>query len=178
MANRKRREVKSSTVDYKKVAIAIFVAVLIILMINYMNPSSADAPTIAENAEQDPVQSAISEETESKPDTIVQKVKIPKNIRLPQVEILNGCGVSNITGGFASFFKANKLDVIDTGNYSDFQQKTSFIIYHSESVEKIANDIAKKLSVSDVRADIKKIPTHELTLVLGADYGQLSQRVH
>lgn len=183
MANRKRRTVKQSSFDPKKVALPLLVLVicyLLYLAVGLIDFSSENSPALASTQQTEtpaPIEAERPAAETAAPDTIVKAATPHKSLRLPQVEILNGCGVSSITGVFIPFFKSNQIDVIATGNYSDFKQQTSFILYHSESVANTARELAKRLSISDVRAAVMKIPTHELTLVLGADYGTLTHKV-
>lgn len=110
-----------------------------------------------------------------------QSVQIPvskKRIRLPQIEIQNGCGVEGIASKFKPVLTKAKIDVIATGNYNDFAQKTSFILVHDKQTMNLAISLAKKLGLDqkNIHHDIKSSPLSELTLVLGSDYGKLNTK--
>lgn len=107
----------------------------------------------------------------------VKTLSEKKNIRKIQVEILNGCGISNITNLFRDFFISNNIDIIAVGNYADFKQQKSFIIYHSYDVKEKAEELALKLNIDTklVKSDIFQKPINELTLVLGFDYSKLNR---
>ncbi|MCB0279789.1 MAG: LytR C-terminal domain-containing protein [Calditrichaeota bacterium] len=98
-------------------------------------------------------------------------------IRKPQVEILNGCGVSSITDLFRDFFAANNVDVISTGNYLDFNQDKSFLIVYSKSHLELAKKLAMLLRIDEqlIREEYQEKPLNELALVLGKDYGALKK---
>lgn len=99
------------------------------------------------------------------------------SVRQPQIEILNGCGVSGIANQFKAFFRSQKVDVIAVGNYSDFNQPKTFLILHSGRHETLCNELAKKLNVTIIKRDIQAVPTQEMTLVIGQDYGALNMKV-
>ncbi len=174
MSNRKRRQVKKTNMDFKKIGAAIGIA-LFFFAIFYLIDTPSTSETVVTTFEARDASSEIKTQPERK--LKASEVANKKNLRLPQIEVLNGCGVSNITGMYSDFLTANKIDVIHTGNYSDFLQTKSFIMYHTEAIESRARQLADQLSITDIRPAIMKIPTHELTLVLGADYGQLTQKV-
>lgn len=165
----RRRSKLSWFALYKRnifIGLGVLFGVAIVYSITLMIPKSSPSP-IPKEVTLDSV----------KKDTIAPVVKPIERVRKVQVEILNGCGTPKITGLFKEFFKRQDIDIIGAANYKDFNQQKSFILYHSDDVKTLAEELAEELNISEqfVKRSIAAMPTHELTLVLGFDYAKLKR---
>lgn len=167
MVQRKKRVVKKQTFEFKKEYIFYISGfILFVFLIDFFS---------TENAPQTEPKKISAKTIEA------QSIEIPqtkRRVRLPQIEIQNGCGIEGIAGKFKPVLMKANIDVIATGNYKDFSQKKSFLIVHDRASIKLAESIALKLGLTkkDIKEDIQKSPLNELTLVLGTDFGKLNTK--
>ena len=171
MANRKQRELSKSSFQINSLYVKIFIAsasIFIIFYLLYFN-SQNKGKTVQESIKNEQTDKAKNNQEAVKVEPIKERV------RLPQIEILNGCGISSITGLFRPFFKKHNVDVISTGNFKDFKQQKSFIIVHSEIHKKKVEKLAEELGIKEkqIKYEIEANPLQEFTLVLGADFTKL-----
>jgi HD-GYP domain-containing protein (c-di-GMP phosphodiesterase class II) len=169
MTNRNQRELNQSKVNINTVLVKILVGIFSIACIVYFSLYFESGTETQSNTEETNASSKVEEIQKTKIEPIKQRV------RLPQIEILNGCGISNITSLFRDFFIDNKVDIISTGNYKDFKQKNSFLIVHSEVQNEKAKELAEKLGIKEqhIIYEIEGNPLQEFTLVLGSDFTKL-----
>ena len=91
-----------------------------------------------------------------------------------QVEVLNGCGVSNVADKLTEFLRANKVDVVNLGNYRSFEIENSIIISRNEKIinaEKIAALVG--LDESSIIQQTNSDYLLDVTFILGKDYRNL-----
>ncbi|GEM_PF-1260583 len=91
-----------------------------------------------------------------------------------QVEVLNGCGVPKLADKVTRYLRRRRVDVVQTGNYKNFNVTKSRIIDrrgNPENVRKIANILGIPVN----RIGLKKDENLQLdaTIILGADYNLL-----
>jgi hypothetical protein len=91
-----------------------------------------------------------------------------------QVEVLNGCGVTGIAEKITDHLRANKIDVVNLGNYRSFDIENSIIICRNE---KILNAIKVAAIVGlDENSIIQQTnPDYllDVTFILGKDYRKI-----
>jgi len=91
-----------------------------------------------------------------------------------QVEVLNGCGVSNVADKLTEFLRANKVDVVNLGNYRSFEIENSIIISRNEKIinaEKVAALVG--LDESSIIQQTNSDYLLDVTFILGKDYRNL-----
>lgn len=91
-----------------------------------------------------------------------------------QVEVLNGCGVSGIAGRATGFLRDHHVDVVGSGNYTDFEQE------HSLVIDRVGNRaaalrVAAVLGIDDayVRSEPDESYYLDASVVIGRDYETL-----
>ena len=92
-----------------------------------------------------------------------------------QIEVLNGCGVNGIANNFTSLLRINGFDVVETGNFDNFDVKKSMVISRSGTM-KHAYQIAKVLGIEEVHVLREESDDYYLdaSIVIGADYESLN----
>ena len=91
-----------------------------------------------------------------------------------KIEVLNGCGVSGIADRLTEYLRANKVDVVNLGNYRSFDVEHSIIISRNQKT-KNAQNIAALIGL-DGNSIIEQInPDYllDITFILGKDYRNL-----
>lgn len=91
-----------------------------------------------------------------------------------QVGIFNGCGEPGIAGSATAFLREHNYDVVESGNYSDFDQPHSLVIDRVGNRE-AALGIADALGIdaANVREEIDDSYFIDAAVVLGQDYRTL-----
>ncbi len=105
---------------------------------------------------------------------IEQKKSITKKYvptEMIQVEVLNGCGVSGLADIFKDFLRKKNIDVVSSGNYTNFDVEETIIIDRIGNKKK-AEFVAELLGVpkSRVITRINKDYFLDVSIVLGRDY--------
>jgi hypothetical protein len=92
-----------------------------------------------------------------------------------QIEVLNGCGVNGVANNFTNILRTNGFDVVDTGNFDNFDVQQSMVISRSGSMEH-AYQIARVLGIEDIHVLREESDDYYLdaTIVIGADYESLN----
>lgn len=92
-----------------------------------------------------------------------------------QIEVLNGCGVPGLADRFTTKLREYGYDVVETGNFKNFDMQESVVIARSQNREN-AESIARTLGISEKNILIEQSRDFYLdaTLVLGANYKQLN----
>lgn len=92
-----------------------------------------------------------------------------------QIEVLNGCGVNGIANNFTSLLRTNGFDVVETGNFDNFDVEKSMVISRSGTM-KHAYQIAKVLGIEEVHVLREESDDYYLdaSIVIGADYESLN----
>lgn len=91
-----------------------------------------------------------------------------------QIEVLNGCGVPGIASDYTRKLRANGFDVVDLGNFDNFDVRQTMIIDRAGNRNN-ARRIARALGIEESRIIEESSEDFYLdaTVVIGADYDQL-----
>lgn len=91
-----------------------------------------------------------------------------------QVEVLNGCGVPGIASRYTHVLRKNGFDVVESGNFDNFNVTHTFVVDHSGHIEN-ARRVARALGVSSKRVIEERSKDYYLdaTIVIGSDYNSL-----
>lgn len=92
-----------------------------------------------------------------------------------QLEVLNGCGVPGLATRFTSKLRKNGFDVVETGNFDNFDMKETIVIARSGKMEN-ALRVAKALGIPQRNVLQEESPDYYLdaTVVIGADYKSIN----
>ena len=92
-----------------------------------------------------------------------------------QIEVLNGCGVSGVASDFTQKLRSNGFDVVESGNFDNFDVRQTMIIDRAGNPEN-ARKIAHALGVDESQIIEESSDDFYLdaTVVVGADYDQLN----
>lgn len=91
-----------------------------------------------------------------------------------QLEVLNGCGVAGLADTFTSALRKNGFDVVQTGNFDNFNMQKTTII--SRTLDKDnARRIAEALGINKSQILVEASDDFYLdaTVVIGSDYRSL-----
>jgi hypothetical protein len=96
-----------------------------------------------------------------------------------QVEVLNGCGVSGVASKFTNYLRQNGFDVIESGNFENFDVSESFVIDRTGNLQN-ALEVAAALGISERQVIQQITPDYyvDAYLVLGADYPTLKAEIN
>lgn len=86
-----------------------------------------------------------------------------------RVEVLNGGGRAGMARSATDVLRDNGMDVVEVGNWNDFQEQASFVLDRVGDV-KAAREVADALGIKDVRADPGTNLYVDVTVVLGQDW--------
>ncbi|MBC8312466.1 MAG: LytR C-terminal domain-containing protein [Candidatus Marinimicrobia bacterium] len=88
-----------------------------------------------------------------------------------QVEIRNGCGVSNLARMYTDFLRNEGLDVLDSKNADHFNYSETTILLHRGDINR-AMELANILMIDkkNVIDDKNETLFYDLTLIIGEDY--------
>ena len=91
-----------------------------------------------------------------------------------QVEVLNGCGVSDIADNFTDSLRKNNFDVVNTTNYRSFEIDKSIVIDRSGNMMN-AEYLAEIIGLDKTRVIQQKNKNYflDVTLIVGKDYKKL-----
>jgi hypothetical protein len=92
-----------------------------------------------------------------------------------QIDVQNGCGVSGIADKFTEFLRSKGFDVVEMGNFSTQDIKTSMVIDRSGNI-KNAKRVAGSLGIEEkyVIQQMNKNYFLDATVVIGKDYTELN----
>ena len=92
-----------------------------------------------------------------------------------QIDVQNGCGVSGIADKFTEFLRSKGFDVVEMGNFSTQDIKTSMVIDRTGNM-KNAKRVAQSLGISEkyVIQQMNKNYFLDATVVIGKDYTELN----
>lgn len=121
--------------------------------------------------------------TNSKPDDLkVQQADSTSNTltkqptgKTLQIDVQNGTGVAGIANNFMEYLRAAGFDVVEMGNFSTSDIKTSMVIDRTGNI-KNAKRVAQALGISEkyVIQQINKNYFLDATVVIGKDYMDLN----
>ena len=88
-----------------------------------------------------------------------------------QVEIWNGCGISNLAVMYTNFLRNEGLDVLDSKNADHFNYAKTTILHHRGDIKRalVLADILK-IEKSSIIDDKNNNLFYDLTLIIGKDY--------
>ena len=88
-----------------------------------------------------------------------------------QVEIWNGCGISNLAVMYKDFLRNEGLDVLDSKNAEHFNYSKTTILHHRGNINRalVLVDILK-IDKSSIVDDKNENLFYDLTLIIGKDY--------
>ncbi|MFC1540149.1 LytR C-terminal domain-containing protein [Gemmatimonadota bacterium] len=91
----------------------------------------------------------------------------------PQVEVLNGCGVSGIAATCHEYLKQFGFDVVNVENAQAFDY-TETIVIDRGGDEQVARRLARVLGTGNVIRQVRPDLILQVTVILGADYEGLN----
>lgn len=96
-----------------------------------------------------------------------------------QIDVQNGCGVSGIADKFTEYLRSKGFDVVEMGNFSTQDIKTSMVIDRAGNM-KNARQVAQSLGISEkfVIQQMNKNYFLDATVVIGKDYEELMPFKH
>ncbi len=91
-----------------------------------------------------------------------------------QIEVLNGCGVSGLANQFTAVLRKNGFDVVETGNFENFDLEETVVIARTFDKEN-AQRVAEALGIEQQNIIIEASEDFYLdaTVVIGSDYQSL-----
>ena len=91
-----------------------------------------------------------------------------------QIEVLNGCGVPGLAHKFTTFLRKNGFDVVETGNFENFDLKETLVISRTFEREN-ARRVAGALGIQEKNILVEASEDYYLdaTVVIGSDYQTL-----
>ena len=92
-----------------------------------------------------------------------------------QIEVLNGCGVSGLATKFTQKLRRHGFDVVETGNFDNFDMAETYVIARSSDTEN-AERVASALGLDKNRVVQEVSPDYYLdaTVVIGSDYENIN----
>lgn len=90
----------------------------------------------------------------------------------PQVEVLNGCGVSGIAAQTHEYLREFGFDVVNVENARAFDYLETVVIDRGGDV-RIARRVARILGTGNVIRQVRPDLMLQVTVILGSDYRQL-----
>jgi len=92
-----------------------------------------------------------------------------------QLEVLNGCGVSGLASRFTSALRKNGFDVVETGNFDNFDMQETIIIsrtYNTNNAERVAQALG--IDAGNILVEASDDFYLDATIVIGSDYNSLN----
>ena len=91
-----------------------------------------------------------------------------------QLEIWNGCGISNLALMYTDFLRSEGLDVMDSKNADHFNYiKTTILHHRGDNNRALAVAKILQLESSNIIEDKDENLFYDLTLIIGKDYRDL-----
>lgn len=151
----KRSSQSNSTALSISLNIAIAALVLIVLFIGYKIYQNAVSP-VEEDA--------------------LARIDTTKASKIIQVEVLNGSGIPKIADSVTQYLRNEGFDVVQTGNYINFDVENSFIIDRTgnkANALKLASvyDINEKFIVQQRNSDYLL----DVSFIIGKDYNKIKK---
>lgn len=92
-----------------------------------------------------------------------------------QLEVLNGCGVSGLANQFTSALRKNGFDVVETGNFDNFDMQETIIIsrtYDTDNAIRVADALG--IDSKNILVEASDDFYLDATIVIGSDYNSLN----
>ena len=99
----------------------------------------------------------------------------PQNVRVLQLDVLNGCGAKGVSAKFTSYLRAHEFDVVDIRNYRSSHLPQTLVVDRLGNLE-AARRVAAALGVGQEHIVQQINPDYfvDVSVVIGMDYAQLS----
>ena len=99
----------------------------------------------------------------------------PKNVRVLQLDVLNGCGAKGVSAKFTSYLRAHNFDVVDIRNYRSSHLPQTLVVDRVGNLD-AARRVAAALGVDQEHIVQQINPDYfvDVSVVIGLDYAQLS----
>lgn len=96
------------------------------------------------------------------------------DVRVIQIDVLNGCGIPGVAGRFTNFLRSRGYDVVEVGNYRTFDLPETLVIDRIGNIEN-AQKVAYALGIKESNVIQQINPDYFLdaTVVIGLDYENL-----
>ena len=91
----------------------------------------------------------------------------------PQIEVLNGCGVSGIAAQVHEFLREKGFDVVNVENARGFDYSETLVIDRGGDI-RIARALARALGTENVIRQVRPDLVLHATVILGEDYKTLT----
>ena len=104
--------------------------------------------------------------------TLLTKTEYEKNTgHKIQLEIWNGCGISNLALMYTDFLRSEGMDVMDSKNADHFNYSKTTIFHHRGDINRalVLSEILK-LDPINIIEDKDENLFYDLTLIIGKDY--------
>lgn len=91
-----------------------------------------------------------------------------------QLEVLNGCGVSGLADQFTYALRRNGFDVVETGNFDNFDMENTVVIsrtFNTENAERVARALG--INKENILIEASDDFYLDATVVIGSDYKSL-----
>ncbi|WP_138431715.1 LytR C-terminal domain-containing protein [Fodinibius saliphilus] len=91
-----------------------------------------------------------------------------------QLEVLNGCGVAGLANNFTSTLRKNGFDVVETGNFKNFDMQHTVVIarnFDSENAHRVADALG--IAPENIFIEASEDYYLDATVVIGSDYQSL-----
>jgi len=92
-----------------------------------------------------------------------------------QLEVLNGCGVSGLANQFTSALRKNGFDVVETGNFDNFDMQQTIVIsrtYNTDNAKRVAEALG--IDPKNIIVEASDDFYLDATIVIGSDYKSLN----
>lgn len=92
-----------------------------------------------------------------------------------QLEVLNGCGVSGLANQFTSALRKNGFDVVETGNFDNFDMQKTIVIsrtYNTDNAKRVAEALG--IDPKNIIVEASDDFYLDATIVIGSDYKTLN----
>ena len=91
-----------------------------------------------------------------------------------EIEIWNGCGISNLAMMYTDFLRTQGFDILESKNAANFDYSNTTIISHRGDLKR-ALELANVLQInsSNIINDKNENLFYDLTLIIGKDYKNL-----
>ena len=90
----------------------------------------------------------------------------------PQIEILNGCGVSGIAARAHEFLRERGFDVVNVENARGFDYEETLVIDRGGDI-RVARALAQALGTENIIRQVRPDLVLQATVILGRDYLEL-----
>lgn len=92
-----------------------------------------------------------------------------------QIEVLNGCGVSGLANRFTSALRKNGFDVVETGNFDNFDMQKTIVIsrtFNTDNAKRVAEALG--VDTKNILVEASEDFYLDATIVIGSDYNSLN----